>query len=113
MVDELHYRLPKRMKERPTHVGLRELVQDGWCGGVPELGHKAHQGIAGSANIDHIIPRSLGGGNSHDNLRPVCLDAHQSITKILNKRVAEGWGASEWVAWQAEFGVAGKLLERR
>lgn len=115
MVDELHYRLPKRMQgeTQPTHVLLRELATRGWCGGIPELKHLPHQGSYGSANIDHIIPRSLGGGNAHANLRPVCLEAHQALTRILNRRVEEGWGLVEWVGWQAEFGVAGKLLERR
>ena len=113
---DLHHRLPgKRRKKKltGTHLELRRLVATGWCGGVSELDHKEHPGKPGSANIDHIIPRSLGGGNSRDNLRPVCLEAHQALTRILNLRVDEGWGLVEWVGWQAEFGVAGKLLERR
>lgn len=113
---DLHYRLPgsgKKRKRSVTHEELHQLAQGGWCGGVPELNHKAHQGKPGSANIDHIIPRSLGGGNAHVNLRPVCIAVHLELTRILNQRVGEGWGLVEWVGWQAEFGVAGKLIERR
>ena len=115
MVDELHYRLPggrKKQRRSVTHEALRTLAATGWCGGVPELAHRPHQGPPGSANIDHIIPRSLGGGNAHRNLRPVCIVIHMEITRILNAKVDEGWGLAEWVSWQAESGVEGRLIER-
>ncbi len=93
------------------HWGKRRAVKDavrfGECGGVPELGHKPH--VAVEANIDHIIPKSLGGSDGNQNLRPVCIPIHDRLTEKLNQHRAEGLGSAEWQLWQERVGVKGKM----
>lgn len=89
---------------------IGQAAKDGDCAGVPELGHEPHTDSP-AANVDHIIPRSLGGADGYENLRPVCIPIHRRLTTKLNEHRAAGLGVDEWIAWQLQYGVEGALKQ--
>lgn len=88
---------------------INEAAKAGNCGGVPELGHAPHVDFQDGINIDHIIPRSLGGSNEYGNLRPVCLQIHNKLNRRLGWHHKMGWRPDRWLRWQASAGVYGQL----
>jgi len=91
------------------HKSINQAAKDGDCGGVPELSHEPHVDFPGGVNIDHIIPRSLGGSSEYGNLRPVCLAIHEKLNLRLGWHREMGFTTDYWVRWQASYGVRGQL----
>lgn len=66
---------------RPTLTPKQKLVimaRYCRCPGLPDRGHVcgAHLPAMSDCEFDHIHPRSLGGSDEIDNLRPLCPDCH-------------------------------------
>ena len=87
-------------------AAVRDRRDDGWCDGVPELDHPPHNGAV--CEIDHIVPRILGGKNCFENLRSICLPVHEELTRLLNFHRQDGGSRADWIWWQAQYGVVGE-----
>ena len=61
-------------------------------------------------NIDHIIPKSLGGTGSRKNLRALCRPCHDKETELLNSKLRDVVGLFRW-ARAVEAALTGKLSE--
>lgn len=115
--DKIRIAHEKKVRERRRanswNASPYHAARKGICGGVPELNHPPHFGD--DANVDHIIPRSLGGSNDELNLRSVCLPIHDELNKVLaqlRKNFYEDDRLEVWVAWQRHAGVAGVLVDK-
>jgi hypothetical protein len=70
-------RIPHLLKSDPGWIARRKriLEQEPFCRSCAELGYQTQ-----ATTVDHIIPRSRGGGHEDSNLQPLCGPCHDAKT---------------------------------